>query len=112
MAQACNQELTSLVQRLIQIKSLSGSEQGISTFCQEQMKQMRFDEVYIDEYSSVVGIIRGSGDRTILLDSHLDTVDIPDESKWTYPPFSGELVGDKLYGRGAIDYPSSHINRI
>ena len=103
MAQACNQELTSLVQRLVQIKSLSGSEQEISVYCQEQMKQRGFDEVYIDEYSSVVGIIRGSGDRTILLDSHLDTVDIPDESKWTYPPFGGEIAGDRLNGRGASD---------
>jgi len=103
MSKSCNQELTSLVQQLVQIKSLSGGEQEISAFCQEKMKQMGFDEVYIDEYSSVVGIMRGHGDRTILLDSHLDTVDIPDESKWIYPPFGGKIAGDRLYGRGASD---------
>ena len=26
-----------------------------------------------------------------------------DETQWTYPPFSAEIVDDILYGRGAAD---------
>jgi len=37
----------------------------------------------------------------IILISHLDVV--PAEGKWTYPPFSGKIVDDKIYGRGAGD---------
>ena len=37
----------------------------------------------------------------IILISHLDVV--PAEGKWTYPPFSGEIVDGKIYGRGAGD---------
>ena len=37
----------------------------------------------------------------IILISHLDVV--PAEGKWTYPPFSGEIVDGKLFGRGTLD---------
>lgn len=44
----------------------------------------------------------GTG-RSILLNAHMDTVDYGDESLWSYPPLSGEVVGDLLYGRGSCD---------
>ncbi len=37
----------------------------------------------------------------LLLAAHLDTV--PVEGDWTVEPFGGELVGDRVYGRGATD---------
>ncbi len=37
----------------------------------------------------------------IILISHLDVV--PAEGEWTYPPFSGELVDGKIWGRGSGD---------
>ena len=37
----------------------------------------------------------------IILISHLDVV--PAEGKWKYPPFSGKIVGNKIYGRGTGD---------
>ena len=37
----------------------------------------------------------------IILISHLDVV--PAEGEWKYPPFSGEIVDGKIYGRGAGD---------
>ena len=37
----------------------------------------------------------------IILISHLDVV--PAEGKWKYPPFSGEIVDGKIYGRGTGD---------
>lgn len=39
----------------------------------------------------------------ILLVAHTDTVPEGNPSSWKHPPFSGEIVGNKLYGRGAID---------
>lgn len=37
--------------------------------------------------------------------SHFDVVPAPEEtySRWTYPPFSGTIDGDYVYGRGASD---------
>ena len=39
----------------------------------------------------------------ILLLAHLDTVPAGDSSKWEHDPFGGEIVGKKIYGRGACD---------
>ncbi|KAA3648269.1 MAG: M20 family peptidase [Chloroflexi bacterium] len=39
----------------------------------------------------------------LLLIGHMDTVPVGDESNWEYPPFSGEISGNQMYGRGAID---------
>lgn len=43
----------------------------------------------------------GSGDKILGVLCHIDVV--PAEGKWTYPPFSGEVVGDTIYGRGTVD---------
>ena len=39
----------------------------------------------------------------LLLIAHLDTVPAGDENNWEHPPFSAEIEGDKLFGRGAGD---------
>jgi acetylornithine deacetylase/succinyl-diaminopimelate desuccinylase-like protein len=44
---------------------------------------------------------RGSGPRLALL-SHTDTV-LADPSEWQLDPWSGELRGDEVWGRGALD---------
>jgi succinyl-diaminopimelate desuccinylase len=44
-----------------------------------------------------------AGDTGLLLIGHLDTVPPGDERAWTYPPFSGQVADERVYGRGAID---------
>jgi succinyl-diaminopimelate desuccinylase len=34
---------------------------------------------------------------------HVDVVPPGDEKRWTHGPYSGAIVGDALYGRGAVD---------
>src|ERR1700729_260051 len=54
--------------------------------------------------TSVVARIEGE-DRTrpgLLIHGHLDVVPA-DASDWQVPPFSGEIVGDCVWGRGAVD---------
>ena len=43
----------------------------------------------------------GEGNELIGIVGHLDVV--PEGENWTYPPFEAKIVGDKIYGRGAID---------
>jgi putative selenium metabolism hydrolase len=49
----------------------------------------------------------GNDERSILLDSHVDTVAVHDEGEWDVPPFSGNIVDGRLYGRGSVDMKSS-----
>ena len=50
------------------------------------------------------GILRGtSGDRSLMLMAHSDTVPVGDGSLWSFPPLSGECRDGKVWGRGACD---------
>ena len=95
-------ELICFAQELVRIKSTSGKEGDLARHIEAEMKKLGYNEVFIDEIGNVVGRI-GTGDRSIMFDSHMDTVDVLDEDKWTVPPFSGSIVDGKLYGRGSSD---------
>ncbi|MDP6438308.1 MAG: M20/M25/M40 family metallo-hydrolase [Candidatus Brocadiia bacterium] len=49
----------------------------------------------------------GSGQPSVLLTSHLDVVEPGELSRWDRDPFSGDLDGGSLYGRGACDAKGS-----
>lgn len=52
---------------------------------------------------NLVGTRAGSGGgRSLLLNGHVDTVEVGDRALWTHNP-SGELVDDRIYGRGSCD---------
>ena len=56
---------------------------------------------------SLLYIWKGSGQhlKPIILMSHLDVVPVApgSEGSWTHPPFSGEIAGGYVWGRGALD---------
>jgi acetylornithine deacetylase len=53
---------------------------------------------------NAVGNFRGTGGGpTLILNGHIDTVTAGDEGRWAHPPFGAEVVGNRLYGRGATD---------
>lgn len=55
-----------------------------------------------EDRPNLYGIYKGQGGgKSILLSGHMDVVQRG--SKWTKDPFGAELVGNKLYGRGAVD---------
>jgi succinyl-diaminopimelate desuccinylase len=45
----------------------------------------------------------GNTAPNLMFAGHTDVVPPGDESAWIYPPFAGQVVGDTLYGRGAVD---------
>ena len=100
------QELIEFTQSLLRIKSMSGQEEEIVKFIEQKMKALGYDEVIIDSMGNVLGRI-GKGEKSILFDSHVDTVEVTDEAKWDVPPFSGNIVDGRLYGRGSVDMKSS-----
>ena len=40
----------------------------------------------------------GNGPRTLLYDSHIDTVSIADASQWQWDPFKGKVENDIIFG--------------
>ena len=81
-----------LLERMLQIYSPSRQEAQVSAFLVEEMKSLGF-QAYQDAVKNAIGIL-GSGERTVILLGHIDTVtgQIPVETR-----------DGKLYGRGAVD---------
>jgi succinyl-diaminopimelate desuccinylase len=51
--------------------------------------------------NNVIGEIGKEGGRTLIFNAHMDTVEFFDG--WTKDPHSGEIIDNKIYGRGASD---------
>ncbi|WCJ62670.1 succinyl-diaminopimelate desuccinylase [Agrobacterium tumefaciens] len=39
----------------------------------------------------------------LMFAGHTDVVPVGDEAAWSHPPFSAEIAGGEMYGRGAVD---------
>ncbi|MCK4516712.1 MAG: M20/M25/M40 family metallo-hydrolase, partial [Spirochaetaceae bacterium] len=55
--------------------------------------------------SGLVAVLNRCDGPYLCFSGHLDTVPVGD-AEWTTDPFSGEIRGDRLYGRGASDMKS------
>lgn len=104
-------DILEFTKKFIQIRSFTGKETEATRLVANKMKELGYDEVIIDSYGSVLGRI-GTGKTKILYDAHIDVVEAKDELEWKYPPFSGEIVDDMIYGRGTVDTKSSVISMI
>ncbi len=101
------QQLTAcleFLQRLIRTRSLPAHEGEIAGLVEKEMQRLGYDEVRRDEAGNVIGSIRGSGEApSIMLNAHLDHVDVGDERAWPFPPFAGVVQEGRVWGRGAMD---------
>jgi len=121
---ARREESVGLLQRLVRVASPSGGEVAVQEVVEDALlgcglavERCEATTAQVAPYAehvgweskpegrpNIVGVRAGSGGgRSLLLNGHVDTVGPGDPAMWTYPPFSGEVVGDLLYGRGACD---------
>jgi len=98
------QQVIQLCQSLVQQPSYSGEEAGVVELLKAFFQEEEFDDVQVDEYGNIYGVIIGKlPGKTILFDGHVDTVPIGDAEAWTYDPFGGDIIDNKIYGRGTTD---------
>ncbi len=97
------EQLIRFLKELVQTPSISGQEGPIADRLMAEMRAVGFGEVWQDSAGNVIGHIGQGHGPHLVLDAHLDTVDIGDESGWTYPPHGGVVVDGRLYGRGSAD---------
>jgi putative selenium metabolism hydrolase len=100
------QEVIAFAQSLVQIQSYSGQEAQVIKVIAEKMLALGYEEVKIDGMGNVLGRI-GNGNKSILFDAHVDTVQVLDEADWDFPPFGGQVVDNQLQGRGSVDMKSA-----
>lgn len=95
-------EVVNLTRNLVSIQSYSGAEKKVGKFIKDYAEKY-FDSVTIDDFGNVLLEMDGSlPGKTILLDGHMDTVEV-DRAEWQTDPFSPVEKAGKLYGRGSSD---------
>ncbi len=89
---------------LIRIPGPPGGEGDVAERVRRELEALGFDEVLVDSLGNVIGRVRGTGGApAVMVNSHLDVVDVGDPSSWEFPPFGGVVDGGFLHGRGAMD---------
>jgi putative selenium metabolism hydrolase len=89
--------------QLISIPSMSGKESHIAQAIANEMTRLGYDEVRTDQAGNVIGKISGGDGPAVILNGHMDHVDAGPAENWPYPPFSGQIVDNELWGRGSLD---------
>lgn len=103
-------DTVSFLQKMIQIDSSNppGNEDKVSKMLADRCESVGipYQITEVEPGRSNFEIrLKGEIPGKLVFCGHMDTV-LPGEQPWTYSPFSGEIVGDKLYGRGASDMKS------
>jgi acetylornithine deacetylase len=117
-------DLVSMIQRLVQIPSLTGSEGEVQTLVAELMDGLGLEvDQWVPSASelapyaehvgafetlegrpNVVGTWRGASDgQSLILNAHIDTVEAGDLDRWASPPFEAAVIDGRIVGRGACD---------
>lgn len=107
------EEKIKALQDIVRIKSVNDKEEEVAKYIQKLFKDHGIESELV-EYapgrSNLVAILEGcQAGKTLAISGHMDVVSAGDESEWTYPPFSGEIVDGKLYGRGSTDMKGGTI---
>jgi len=100
------EDIIRFLREIVAIPSMEGRIGAVGERVAVEMRELGFDEVRFDRMGNILGRI-GTGKRTLLYDSHLDTVGLGDESAWKWDPFQGKIENGILYGRGACDEKGS-----
>jgi succinyl-diaminopimelate desuccinylase len=94
---------------LIRCRSVTPDEGGALTFLQGVLQQAGFTvhrAVFTEAGTAPIDNLYariGLAAPNLLFAGHTDVVPAGNETAWSHPPFAGEVKGDKLYGRGAVD---------
>ena len=122
-----------LLQDLVRVPSVTGEEGAVQEVVERAFRERGLavdaweatpEEVapYLDHVGeqaayenrpNIVGVRSGrGGGRSILLNAHVDTVAGGNPSAWSRDPFSGEIEGDLIYGRGSCDMKGGLVTHL
>ncbi len=120
-------EIVEFLRKLISFPSVSGEELEIQEFLADKLKSMGLhidmwelndkelkrhpayipvERGYTDR-PNVVGVHKGTGNgKSLLLNGHVDVIPSGPLDAWEHQPWSGDIEGNRVYGRGASDMKS------
>ena len=97
-----------LLSEYVQIESVTGNEANAALFLLEKCREAGLhtvvfhDEPHSFNFAASLYPLE-SGKPNVVFHSHCDVVHEGDSAQWTYPPYSGTIADNAVWGRGAID---------
>src|ERR687894_207038 len=131
--EARRDDAVGLLQELVRVPSVTGEEGAVQEIVERAFRERglavdRWEATpeemgpYADHvgeqktYSgrpNIVGVRSGKGGgSSMLLNAHVDTVAGGKPEAWSRDPFSGEIEGDLLYGRGSCDMKGGLVTHL
>jgi acetylornithine deacetylase/succinyl-diaminopimelate desuccinylase family protein len=80
-------------------------ERQVAESIYDKLKEFGFSPKFVSALSNrpnVICKLKRRGKPTLIFNGHMDTV-VANEKNWKFNPFSGKIVGNRLFGRGAYD---------
>jgi len=94
---------------LIRCRSVTPDEGGALAYLQDFLARAGFEvhrAIFAEPGTAPVDNLYariGTSRPDLLFAGHTDVVPPGNEGAWSHPPFAGEIAGERLYGRGAVD---------
>jgi len=98
-----------IARELIRCRSVTPDEGGALAYLQGLLSRAGFEvhrAVFAEPGTAPVDNLYariGTSRPNLLFAGHTDVVPPGNEGAWSHPPFAGEIAGNRLYGRGAVD---------
>jgi len=98
-----------LARDLIRCRSVTPDEGGALAYLQGLLERAGFDvhrAIFAEPGTAPVDNLYarvGTSRPNLMFAGHTDVVPPGNEGAWSHPPFAGEIAGERLYGRGAVD---------
>jgi succinyl-diaminopimelate desuccinylase len=105
-------EVVDLTAELVKINSVwdpaagtgeQAAAEHVSAWAERQGFQVRMETVAPGRPNVIVTHAAGPGRRCLMFEGHTDVVTPGEVSVWAYDPFGAQIVGRRMYGRGAND---------
>jgi succinyl-diaminopimelate desuccinylase len=98
-----------LARDLIRCRSVTPDEGGALAYLQGLLERAGFEvhrAIFAEPGTAPVDNLYarvGTSRPNLMFAGHTDVVPPGNEGAWSHPPFAGEIAGERLYGRGAVD---------
>jgi acetylornithine deacetylase len=121
-------KLVEFIQKIVRVPSVSGMELDAQKLIYKKLEELNLQPKYAypdvdilkknkdyfettsfvkygyENRPNVMSMLKGEGNgRSICLSGHIDVVSPEPVSQWTHGPWSGDIEGDFIYGRGSAD---------
>ncbi|HIA68710.1 TPA: M20/M25/M40 family metallo-hydrolase [Candidatus Poribacteria bacterium] len=102
------QQAAHILSNLIQIPTVAGTDQEsqAATYLLDTANKAGLNGRVVEPQpgkGSFIAHLPGESEECLLLLSHLDVATVNQPDNWRYPPFSGKITDQAVWGRGAID---------